>query len=373
MLRHGNAIGVRNMKTVKEREYGIDLLKICAMFAIVMEHIIHWGGWGLFAQPQYGHSSEWMWKSLSLEFVEAAVICHVNCFVLASGWIMSGKDFKLRRIWKLWLQVFGYSVAALLLSMLFLPQIPLGIKSIAKSLFPLSQNSYWFFTQYFGLFFLMPILNSAVKTLDCRALRIVLVSGMVFSSILPMLGRDIFHVKEGYSLIWFSYLYLVAAAMARRGLFSQITERTALCIAIACAFGTIGGRHVVDMVCAHVGIASRWRIFSAYNSPFILFQSIAVLIVFKDLLVRSARLQRIIAFLTPSVFAVYLIHSNWIFRIATHWNAFWTAALKEAGAGKSLAIVFCGALIVFSSCLIIDFLRRLIKSVVFPVLRFHHP
>ena len=353
----------------KQREYGIDLLKIFAMFAIVLEHIVHWEGWGLFAQPQYGQSAEWMRKALSLEFIEALLICHVNCFVLASGWIMSRKSFKLSRIAWLWLEVFGYSVAALIVAILFLPQIPLNAKSILKCLFPLSTNSYWFFTQYFGLFFLMPVLNAAVGTLDDRTLKTLLLTGGALASILPMLGRDLFHVSKGYSLIWFAYLYMIAAAMAQRDLFSRISMRAALCVIFACAFATVGGRHVVDVACIHAGIGSRWRIFGAYNSPIILVQSVAALSVFKTIRVRSTRLRRVIAFVAPSVFAVYLIHSNWIFREATHWNAFWTSALDGPGAVKSLAIEFGGATIVFVGCLVVDFAKRGIKA---GILRIHN-
>lgn len=346
----------------KQREFGIDLLKICAMFAIVLEHIIHWGGWGLFAPP-CSRSVQWMGKSILFEFVEATLICHVNCFVLATGWIMSRKDFKLSRLLRLWLEVFGYSVAALLVAILFLPQIPLDVKSIMKCLFPLSKNSYWFFTQYCGLFFLMPLLNAAVGTLEGRTLRTVLLFLGVLACLPPLIVGDLFHVKDGYSVIWFAYLYLLAAAMARREVFSNASIRTALCVLLAAVFTTICGRHVIHVICIHAGIASRWRVFNAYNSPIILIQSVATLVVFKNIQVHSAMLRRTIAFVTPSVFAVYLIHSNWIFRAATHWNTFWTSALNGTGAMKSLAVVFCGASVVFIACLLVDFTRRGVKAV----------
>ena len=347
----------------RQREFGIDLLKICAMFAIVMEHIIHWGGWGLFAPPG-SRPVEWMGKSVLLEFVEAALICHVNCFVLATGWIMSRKDFKLSRLLRLWLEVFGYSVAALLVAILFLPQIPLDAKSILKCLFPLSKNSYWFFTQYCGLFFLMPLLNAAVEALEGRTLRTVLLFLGGLACVPPFLVGDLFHVKDGYSVIWFSYLYLLAATMARRGMFSKTSIRTALCILLASVFATVCGRHVVHAICIQAGIASRWRVFNAYNSPIILVQSVAVLVVFKNIQVHSALLRRTIALVAPSVFAVYLIHSNWLFRTATHWNAFWTSALDGPGAMKSLAIVLCGATVVFVVCLMVDFTRRGAKTAI---------
>ena len=69
---------------MREREYGIDLMKIVAMIFIVADHILLWGGWGLCSE----HGGV---KGNVLAWLDAVTLCHVNCFVLASGWIMSRK------------------------------------------------------------------------------------------------------------------------------------------------------------------------------------------------------------------------------------------------------------------------------------------
>lgn len=343
----------------KQRAYGIDLLKICAMFAIVATHIIRRGGWGLQHTAPAGTS---VIKIAVLEFMDAALLCHVNCFILASGWVMSKKEFKLSRIVRLWLQVWGYSVAFLLAAALFLPQIQLDAKTLTKCLLPLSCDSYWFFTQYLGLFFLMPVLNSAVKNLNAHTLRAILLAGFALFSIHPMLfGYDIFHVNHGYGILWFSYLYLFAATMAQHDLFSRTDAILVLSIALVCVFASVAGQWVMEYACLNLGIASRNHMFSAYNSPIIFVQSVSIFVLFSRLHLSSTKLRGVIAFVAPSVFAVYLLHSNFIFRQATHWDRFWNSALGRYHAIGSIVVVFCGAAVVFVSCLSVDFLRRGIR------------
>ena len=87
----------------RERECGIDLMKIVAMIFIVTDHILLWGGWGLCS----GHGGV---KGNVLAWLDAVTLCHVNCFVLASGWVMSKLEFKFARIIKLWLEIISRKV-----------------------------------------------------------------------------------------------------------------------------------------------------------------------------------------------------------------------------------------------------------------------
>ena len=343
------------------RAYGIDLLKICAMVAIVATHILRRGGWGLQPTTQVSASAV---KSTMLQVVDAALLCHVNCFVLASGWIMARKEFRLGRIFKLWLLVFGYSMAFLLIAAIFMPQVSLNVRSLARCFLPLTRDSYWFFTQYCGLFFLMPVLNLAVEKLNVRTLQIILLACFVLFSIHPMFfGCDIFHVSHGYSVLWFSYLYMIAATMSQHRLFVGTRIPVAIVVILGCVFTTVVGRVFINGLCGHYGLASREHVFSAYNSPLILIQSIAAFVVFCRIPISSVRWTRAIAFIAPSVFAVYLIHSNFIFRQATHWDRLWGSLLDGTDTVGSVAVVFGGAMIVFIMCLIADFARRGISCI----------
>lgn len=338
-----------------QREYGIDLLKIVAMLFIVVDHILLWGGWG-FCEGQVGV------KGHALELLDAICLCHVNCFVLASGWIMSRLEFKFKRIVKLWLEVWGYSLVFLLIWLCFYASQP-SLKSVIKNLFPLSMDRYWFFSQYTILFFAMPVLNAAIKTLDRKILLTVLGCGFLCFSIHPFIFKsDIFHLHRGYSALWFVYLYLLAGAMSVRGLFQDIKSRVLLLMAMIGLLGGVATLHIRGLFLFGIERGFDPSLFRAYNCPFIVLYSVALLLAFSKIDILSNRVRTVIATIIPSVFAVYVIHSNPLFRVMTNWNVFWRCFLDTHSLGICIAGVVLSAVFIFSVCITIDVVRRVIAS-----------
>lgn len=71
------------------RHYGIDLLKIVAMLMVVMLHVMRHGG-VTSALANNSHSLSYGAEQLLNTFC----LCAVNCFVLATGYIMGPRGFK---------------------------------------------------------------------------------------------------------------------------------------------------------------------------------------------------------------------------------------------------------------------------------------
>ena len=332
-----------------KREYGIDLLKIVAMIFIVCDHILYWGGWGFCA----GRTGM---KGLFLESLDAVCLCHVNCFVLASGWIMSRLEFKFKRIVKLWIEVFGYSLAFTMLTWFCFPSIQLGAKDAIKSLLPISMDRYWFFTQYTILFFAMPLLNSAIKNLDRKTLLLLLGGGFICFSVHPFVFKtDIFHLNRGYSALWFMYLYLLAGTVAVRGLFAGVTLRMSVVIAVFAAVGGVVGLHIRTFLLSGIEHGFNAELFRSYNCPFVLCYSIAMLLFFSKMNHFANRIRILIGVIAPSVFAVYIIHSNKWFRKMTDWNEFWSGFLDDNPTVVCVSIVILSAVMIFAGCIVIDF------------------
>lgn len=341
---------------VMQREYSIDLLKILAMLFIVFDHILYWGGWGFCAgRPGV--------KGFMLESLDAVCLCHVNCFVLSSGWIMSRMEFKMKRVVKLYLEVWGYSLAFVLLAWLCFPSINLGLKDALKNLLPISMDRYWFFTEYLILFCAMPVLNVAIKVLDRKVLSSVLWIGFLCFSIHPILfNTDIFQLNRGYSALWFMYLYLLAGTMALRGLFKNVSMMKSIIVASASLLGVIALLHLRSLL--SLGIEHRFRadLFRAYNCPFILAYSVAMFLVFSKVNNIPSRVRTVIGMISPSVFAVYIIHSNKLFRVMTDWTSFWQSFLDNHSAVVCAFCAIGAALIIFFACILVDGARRLVVS-----------
>ena len=196
-----------------KREYGIDLLKIVAMLMVVMLHIMGRGGVNE-ACAQNANSLRNMIEQIAYAFCVPAV----DCFVLATGYIMSRHRFRYSRIVKLWCEVVFYTLCMTACAAICCPWVSVGCRDWVTAFFPIAKNSYWFLTMYVALFFSIPYLNHLLNTLPDRDLGIMIVSGFVMFSFYPALvGADLFRLHGGYSYLWFMYLYLVAGCIACRG------------------------------------------------------------------------------------------------------------------------------------------------------------
>ena len=109
---------------LKERNYGIDLLRIISMSMIVMLHVLgHGGVLNASAQNTVGYGVAW--------FLESAAYCAVNCYALISGYVGYGTKHKYSNIVVLYLQVVFWTIAIQAVFMVVMPGT-VGITDIVK-------------------------------------------------------------------------------------------------------------------------------------------------------------------------------------------------------------------------------------------------
>ena len=338
-----------------KREYGIDLLKMVAMLMVVAHHIVFWGGYGLSA-CQSGT------KAVVLALFNAFCLFAVNCFILASGWVMCRKDFKIGRIVKLWCEVEFYSLLLLVIGWLFFPSITISRRDCIFTLLPLALNRYWFFTNYVGLFFLMPVLNAAITHLERRQLVCILVACFMLFSFHPFfLKNDMLHVFRGYSVFWFAYLYLLSGTISVHHLFDRIPTWMGFGGMIIGGVGSYIALEFSKWFSPKLGMTIDPGLFDAYNSPLILLGSLSMLFVFSRMSISKEWKQKAIAFIAPSVFSVYIIHSHGVFRRITNWNKYWPYFLEKHELGICMVTIVCASLLIFVGCIFVDATRRLAK------------
>ena len=141
------------MSTSKmERNYGIDLYKIMAMIMVIILHILGQGG-------PYKDAPIMSSQYLMTWFLIAAGFCSVNCFAMASGYLMVDTKFKLSRLVEMWFQVLFYSFGITLIFQLFNPEV-INMKLWLSAVFPILFKEYWYFTAYMGMILLTPIINA---------------------------------------------------------------------------------------------------------------------------------------------------------------------------------------------------------------------
>ena len=334
----------------KKREAGIEILRILSMLMIVMFHFIGHGGLAENAEPlSLSYIVCWLIKSFCF-------VC-VNAYVLISGYFMINSKFKISRILTVWLQTFFYSV--IIYAILIAVNIqPFSFSALVKSFLPITTQRYWFVTYYVGMCILSPFLNLALKAMTQNQHKLVLVFGFIVFSVYPTLsyGYNPFGVFNIHSVLAFSYLYCVGAYF--RLYETKINKNKFLLSYVVLSMITFASKIVIEFATtAILGHKLGTSVLSNYSSITVVLASVCLFLFFAKTEVKSSIVSKIVLFISPLTFGVYLIHDNLYFR-----EYLWGSLLKTSKLSNSgLLILPIGIGIVsliFACCIAIEFLRQ---------------
>ena len=157
---------------MKDKNYGIDALKILSMFMIVVLHVLANGGI-LNASVRFTGQYETGW------FLQTACFCAVDVFALITGYLWVNARYKYRNIIELWFQVFLYPVIISIGMKLLFPS-SVSLFDVLKSFFPVMAGQYWYFSSYFALFMLIPLLNTVLEHTDKKQMFFSLIMILIF-------------------------------------------------------------------------------------------------------------------------------------------------------------------------------------------------
>lgn len=330
------------------RNYGLDLLKIIAMYMVAVIHIMGHGG-VLHNVEDFSANYVFGWS------LEAVVICAVDIYVIISGYLYAGRTRKLKNIVYLWMTVLFYSV---LVPIAFsIAGYEIGIKSLIKDFFPVLFNKYWFFTQYFALFLVIPFLNTLLA--DKKTALRVLVIGTFLLSITRVLalGADLYFTNGGYSFLWFVMLYCWGGYLKLYGVSEKITNKTAILLLIVSVFMIASSKIILSYLTTERFGEERYAgILIGYNSPFVLLSAICWVVLFSRIKINAgSRRVKIAETVSAATFGIYLIHENPAFRS----NVISDRFIGFAGdpAGLMIIKVLGVAALVFLACFCVDLLR----------------
>lgn len=198
-LKYYLMINEKVLKTPKIRQSNIELLRVVAMFFVLIVHadFLTYG----IPNQELLETSPFFAKSQL--FWEAFGISCVNIFIMISGWF--GIKFKLKGLFNLLFQVlFSYNVVYLF--GLITGNIEPGIGTYLNA--TLRWN--WFIPTYFLLYFFSPLLNYIVEKLPKPWFTALIILLIVVQSILSW-GLNLFDIfNNGLNVVFFIVLYLLA-------------------------------------------------------------------------------------------------------------------------------------------------------------------
>ena len=252
----------------------------------------------------------------------------------------------------MWLQVAFYSFGITFLFFCFHSE-NVSKRNVIEALFPVASNQYWYFTAYFGLFFLIPVLDFLIENLSKRECKITVLGIIFVFSVYGTFSKifgDPFLLGDGYSVAWLCILYFLGAWIKKYNVLCRLNIKVAVMgifvstIFVWCCFCWVpfGG------------------VLVSYISPFILLNAVLFLCIFSRINV-GAFGEKIISWFAPATFGVYLIHCQKVIFNSYFKNAFtWIAELNFVLVPITVLII---ATIIFLVCTIIEKIRIIIFKI----------
>lgn len=339
---------------MKERNKGIDILRILSMYMVVILHILSRGS-GLLTNLTPPGSVAWnlAW------FLEIACYCAVNCFILITGYLMIDRPAKLSSLVTLWLEVFFYSVGIMLL-FLIMDRESITLIVLIKSFFPTIGQQYWYFTAYFAMFLLLPFNNLLLRQLDKKQYTILIAVLVGLFSVLNTCSLDdCFKIGNGYSFVWLLIVYAIGGYIKRFHIFEQKPFR--LLVGYLLAVSLTWMVKAFSITIPFVGwqgtmINSAMAVMSSalisYSSTTILLAAVCLFGAFKQI---KGQASKLLSQISSMSFAVYLIHTHPLIFNTVFTDAF--AFISKLPWMAQTVVVLFVAVGVFAVCFVIEIMR----------------
>ena len=182
------------MKTAKERNLNLDLIRCVALLMVPIMHSLDHTG--LYDQQLYGAANQ------SMIAVKTLFTTCIPLYVMLSGFLNSRKSLSARYYLGL-IRILGVYLICGIACLAFEQCSGIAHRSPAEMVSALVNFSCcdyaWYIMMYFGLFLMIPFLNMAYYGLKTQKQKLVLVATFLALSVLPSLLNLYFQL---YSLWW---------------------------------------------------------------------------------------------------------------------------------------------------------------------------
>lgn len=326
------------------------------MFMVVTLHVLGQGG-VLAAQAPF----TWGWTLCWT--LETACFCAVNCFGIISGYVSRSETLSLKGCVLRWAQVVFYSLSLTVLLGLVFPGT-VGYRDILGAFFPVITQKYWYFTAYFALMFFTPFLNQLLNGLKPKRADQLMTTIFLLLCLLPSLtGRDLFHLRSGYTFLWLCALYLLGGCLRQRRSQHPMSPILLLVGYLLCVLVTAGSKALSVFLQGHLQVSLRpLDALFAYTSPTILCAAIFLLLLFRSIPIRGRIAVRWITFASPLSFGVYLIHTH-----PSVWNGLLSSrfqAFVHFSPFVCVILVLLTAMAIFIGGILVDYFRNFLFRIV---------
>ena len=207
------------------RNYGIDVLRIIAMFFVTMGHLVGWGGIIESAgQMSVEYEAAQMLKIISL--------CSINCFGFISGYVGYGKKLNVKKLFLLWIQVVFWLLVITWVMKIFFP-ITITREKMIKMFFPIVSQTYWYITAYFIIMFFAPVMNWLINKIGKL---------FIIAYVISLICVSVILTTSGNNAVWLMICYCGGALIKKYDKYIDAMPRIGIGGYMGCIMVTWGGQ-----------------------------------------------------------------------------------------------------------------------------------
>lgn len=334
---------------MKQRNPMLDLFRMVIMFMITLGHaLVHGGGTpDLFTPAYYTTNTLIMF-----------LYVHVDCFIIMSGYLGADKNFKCSKWLRLWGQMLFWSLVLFFLCSAI--ESNFQIKELVKSIMPFTQQRYWFMTAYLLMYLLTPLLNKLIQAMKKNEYRRSLI---VYFAIYILLQNLIawreFTAVNSLSPLFFCFLYMLGGYFRKYPPERKI--KWPLIYILSCIIRCVYFFGASAITVRTFGEPLGETLLNGYTSFLVIIGAVALFMTFATAEIRfRERSAKLLAFVSPLMLGVYLIHDNPSLR-----EPLWDVLNLARFINTWYLIPMCmlSSIVIFSVCIVLEWCRVKIFSV----------
>ena len=325
----------------KERNSSIELLRIIAMYMIVIYHYVLYNGFNL-------ESAEFGIQKFAYQIFHTGQT-GVDIFVLISGFFGYKSKANPKRVLNLILQALFYSVL-ISAAMLITGNAEMSASYIIKSVFPVLFKQYWFLTAYVVLMLLSPYINTCINSISRQNhLKLIFIM-VILWSIIPFFTDQDYYSNNITSLIM---LYIIGAYLGKYPDNLLGRKKNAEILTVVSVVILVGITLALGLAGKYVPLFRNLSPhFYTSLSPLALSFSVGILMTFSKMKFRSSFINKAAA----CTFGVYLIHENPNF-YPVLWKKYLHSAYFVNTKYWFVYMILCTVL-VYVVCSVIEYIRK---------------
>lgn len=333
------------MATNKPRFLSIELLRIIAMFMIVMHHSVYHG---LFDGNHHLTSLQ----SIVAGWLGMFGKVGVDIFIIISGYfLITTTKNRFERLKITYREIWIYSILFFLLNLIFHIK-KTTLKLTLQAVMPIIFGEYWFMTAYVILILLIPFINQLIQHLDKQKYQQLLIILILFSIVIPTIPKT--NVQENY-LALFITLYLTGGYFRLYPTdYSVIIKQLIAGAGFILSLLILGGSVVILKSMGSKELLD----FATTHNAFVYLMACSLFILFKHLHIASR--YSFIAAVSSTTLGIYLIHDNPIVRQLIWKKLFHLNTLTFSSTTEMVVMITIMALTIFLVCMWIDLIRQFI-------------